>query len=334
MLGINSAFGNSFAKFNFNVKKEGNSFSSNTSNGNVKNLQDVNQGFKVDNKILGYEVDSEGYFTSDLNKAAGIPEDIKIHSSTMESLVKVSTSEKDPFRAFESIDITKTIKNAYMVLSQVVGEDVLNSKDSFSLEEIASFPQGYEFNRQNMQVTKIYNSAKDYLNGALNFDYKNITDTKINQLFFNTTENLTQGNPATDIFNNNNGGQENMNLGVFFNTTPDKYTNPNGTITKGGLLVAIINENIYTREGEATKMGKSEGFDKAMSAQEVVKAWNDRNYNLKFNPNSSNSIVQGAGIVDMSDNNIEFPPLIELMQKHQKELMEYLQKKKKINIIV
>ncbi|EAK2873682.1 hypothetical protein DCU88_07975, partial [Campylobacter upsaliensis] len=249
MLGINSAFGNSFANLNLNVKKEGNSFSSNTSNGNVKNLQDVNQGFKVDNKILGYEVDSEGYFTSDLNKAAGIPEDIKIHSSTMESLVKVSTSEKDPFRAFESIDITKTIKNAYMVLSQVVGEDVLNSKDSFSLEEIASFPQGYEFNRQNMQVTKIYNSAKDYLNGALNFDYKNITDTKINQLFFNTTENLTQGNPATDIFNNNNGGQENMNLGVFFNTTPDKYTNPNGTITKGGLLVAIINENIYTREG-------------------------------------------------------------------------------------
>ncbi|QKF88440.1 hypothetical protein CUP3940_1534 [Campylobacter upsaliensis RM3940] len=334
MLGINSAFGNSFAKFNFNVKKEGNSFSSNTSNGNVKNLQDVNQGFKVDNKILGYEVDSEGYFTSDLNKAAGIPEDIKIHSSTMESLVRVSTSKKDPFRAFESIDITKTIKNAYMVLSQVVGEDVLNSKDSFSLEEIASFPQGYEFNRQSMQVTKIYNSAKDYLNGALNFDYKNTTDTKINQLFFNTTENLMQGNPATDIFNNNNGGRENMNLGVFFDTAPDKYSNPDGTIAKGGLLVAIINANIYTREGEATKMGQSEGFDKTMSAQEVAKAWNDRNYNLKFNPNSSNNIVQGAGIVDMSDNNIEFPPLIELMQKHQKELMEYLQKKEKINIIV
>ncbi|EOC6569631.1 TPA: hypothetical protein ACJEX7_001071 [Campylobacter jejuni] len=32
-----------------------------------------------------------------------------------------------------------------------------------------------------------------------------------------------------------------------------KYTNKDGTITKGGLLVAIINENIYTREGWATR---------------------------------------------------------------------------------
>ncbi|MEB2801699.1 hypothetical protein Q9Q51_03305 [Campylobacter upsaliensis] len=334
MLNINSAFGNSFANLNLNVKKESNSLSSNFSNSNVKNLQNANQNFKTDNKILGYEVDSEGYFTSDLNRAAGIPEDIKIHSSTMESLVRVSTSKKDPFRAFESIDIAKTIKNAYMILSQVVGEDILNSKDSFSLEEIASFPQGYEFNRQSMQVTKIYNSAKDYLNDALNFDYKNITDTKINQLFFNTTQNLMQGNSATDIFNNNNGGRENMNLGVFFDTAPDKYSNPDGTIAKGGLLVAIINANIYTREGEATKMGQSEGFDKTMSAQEVAKAWNDRNFNLKFDPNNPNSIVQGVGIVDMSDENVEFPSLIELIQKHRKELMEHLQKRKKINIMV
>ncbi|EII8776446.1 hypothetical protein K4889_001756, partial [Campylobacter coli] len=257
---------------------------------------------------------------------AGIPEDIKIHSSTMESLAKISTNEKNPFRAFESIDIAKTIGNAYKILSQVVGEDLLNSKDSFSLEEIANFPQGYEFNRQSMQVTKIYDSATDYLNGDLDFDYKNTTDTKINKLFFNTTENLMKGNPAIDIFNNNNSGKENINTGVFFDTTPSKYTNEDGTITKGGLLVAIINENIYTREGEATPQGKTEGFDKSMSGEEVKKAWNDRNYNLKLNPNN---IVQGAGIVDTNDENIEFTPLIEIMEKEQKELIKYLQKKTK-----
>ncbi|QOR04493.1 hypothetical protein A0071_00635 [Campylobacter cuniculorum] len=176
-----------------------------------------------------------------------------------------------------------------------------------------------------MKVTRIYNSAKDYLDADSNFDYKNTTDTKIDSLFFNSTENLMKGNSATDIFNNNNDGKESVNTSVFFDTTPSKYTNSDGTITKGGLLVAIINENIYTREGKATAMGKSEGFDKSMDAKEVAKRWHDRNYNLKLN---SNNIVQGAGIVDTNDSNISFTPLIEIMEKQQKELIEYLKKEK------
>ena len=317
---------NSYSNYNYTTALNNNISnikSSNIINDNSNLVSDKSQAI---NQILGYEVDNEGYFTSEFNKAAGIPEDIKIHSSTMESLVKISTNEKNPFRAFESIDIAKTVGNAYKILSQVVGEDLLNSKNSFSLEEIANFPQGYEFNRQSMQVTKIYNFATDYLNGDLDFDYKNTTDTKINKLFFNTTENIMKGNPATDIFNNNNGGKENINTGVFFDTTPSKYINKDGTITKGGLLVAIINENIYTREGEATHQGKTEGFDKSMSGEEVKKAWNDRNYNLKLNPNN---IVQGAGIIDTNDENTEFTPLIKIMEKEQKELIKYLQKKTK-----
>ena len=63
-----------------------------------------------------------------------------------------------------------------------------------------------------------------------------------------------------------------------------------------------------------------------MDAKEVAKRWYDRNYNLKHNPNN---IVQGAGIVDTNDNNISFTPLIEIMEKQQKELIEYLKKKKR-----
>ncbi|ELS5289056.1 hypothetical protein QPA20_001793, partial [Campylobacter upsaliensis] len=47
MLNINSAFGNSFANLNLNVKKESNSLSSNSLNSNVKNLQNANQNFKT-----------------------------------------------------------------------------------------------------------------------------------------------------------------------------------------------------------------------------------------------------------------------------------------------
>ena len=30
--------------------------------------------------VLGYKVDKDGYFTNEFNKAAGIPDDYKIHS--------------------------------------------------------------------------------------------------------------------------------------------------------------------------------------------------------------------------------------------------------------
>ena len=103
--------------------------------------------------VLGYKVDKDGYFTDEFNKQAGIPSDYKIHSSTLESLVRIETQPDYMQRAFDSIDILKTVNNAYKILSQVVGEDTLNSKDSFSLDEIRNFPQGFSYNRQSMQVT-------------------------------------------------------------------------------------------------------------------------------------------------------------------------------------
>ena len=97
---------------------------------------------------LGYGIDKDGYYTSDFNEAAGIPNDYKIHSSTMESFAKMKTNENNFLRIFRSVDIAKSVGNAYKILSQVVGEDILNSKSSFSKDEIAQFPQGYEYNMQ------------------------------------------------------------------------------------------------------------------------------------------------------------------------------------------
>ena len=122
----------------------------------------LEQNIKVSSKVftnqtsslvLGYKVDKDGYFTDEFNKQAGIPSDYKIHSSTLESLVNVAEGTSFFSRTFKSIDIAKTAGNAYKILSQVVGEDTLNSKDSFSLDEIRNFPQGFSYNRQSMQVT-------------------------------------------------------------------------------------------------------------------------------------------------------------------------------------
>lgn len=260
------------------------SYSFNTSNNTKTQKTSSDSKQASSNEVLGYKVDKNGYFTEEFNEAAGIPEDIKIHSSSLESLVKVTTNPDKFFKEFKGVDIAKTIGNAYKILTQVVGEDVLNSQDSFTLNEIANFPQGYEYNSQSMQVSKIYQNSFDYNNASLGFNYQNDTNTKINTLFFNSSENIAKGYPATDIFNNNNGGKESKDFGVWFNPNGDKYTNPDGSITKGGLLVAIVNANSHTKEGETTIWGKMQGFDKNISSKEA------NNFKILLGFNGTNTL--------------------------------------------
>ena len=232
---------------------------------------------QTSSEVLGYKVDKDGYFTDEFNKQAGIPSDYKIHSSTLESLVNVAEGTSFFSRTFKSIDIAKTAGNAYKILSQVVGEDTLNSKDSFSLDEIRKFPQGFEYNRQSMQVTKIHNSIYDFDAAASSFNYKESNKQMISTLFFNPSFSGGDGRqplrPTTDIFNNNNGGKESVGSGVFIDPHGERYTNKDGSITKGGLLAAVINSNLDVKEGETTVFGKKQSFDKSIDSKEFSRAF-------------------------------------------------------------
>ena len=232
---------------------------------------------QTSSEVLGYKVDKDGYFTDEFNKQAGIPSNYKIHSSTLESLVRIETQPDYMQRVFDSIDILKTVNNAYKVLSQVVGEDTLNSKDSFSLDEIRNFPQGFSYNRQSMQVTKIHNSIHEFGSAAADFNGKESNKQMISALFFNPSFKGGDGRqplkPTTDIFNNNNGGKENTVIGIFMDPHGEKYTNKDGSITKGGLIAAVINNNLDVREGETTARGKREGYDKSIDSKEFNRAF-------------------------------------------------------------
>ena len=232
---------------------------------------------QTSSEVLGYKVDKDGYFTDEFNKQAGIPSDYKIHSSTLESLVRIETQSDYMQRTFDSIDILKTVNNAYKILSQVVGEDTLNSKDSFSLDEIRNFPQGFSYNRQSMQVTKIHNSIHEFGSAAADFNGKESNKQMISTLFFNPSFDGGDGRqplkPTTDIFNNNNGGKESVGSGVFMDPHGEKYTNKDGSITRGGLLAAVINSNLDVKEGETTVFGKKQGFDKSVDSKEFSRAF-------------------------------------------------------------
>ena len=254
--------------------------------------------------VLGYKVDKDGYFTDEFNKQAGIPSDYKIHSSTLESLVNVAEGTSFFSRTFKSIDIAKTAGNAYKILSQVVGEDTLNSKDSFSLDEIRNFPQGFSYNRQSMQVTKIHNSIHEFGSAAADFNGKESNKQMISTLFFNPSFKGGDGRqplkPTTDIFNNNNGGKESVGSGVFMDPHGEKYTNKDGSITKGGLIAAVINNNLDVREGETTVQGKREGYDKSIDSKEFNRAFElfELMGEMKFGP----------GFINATDNDIAGMP--------------------------
>jgi len=260
--------------------------------------------------VLGYKIDKDGYFTDEFNKQAGIPSGYKIHSSTLESLVRIETQPDYMQRAFDSIDILKTVNNAYKILSQVVGEDTLNSKDSFSLDEIRNFPQGFSYNRQSMQVTKIHNSIHEFGSAAADFNGKESNKQMISTLFFNPSFDGGDGRqplkPTTDIFNNNNGGKENTVIGVFMDPHGEKYTNKDGSITKGGLIAAVINNNLDVREGETTARGKREGYDKSVDSKEFNRAFElfELMGEMKFGP----------GFINATDNDIAGMP--KYMQDH------------------
>ena len=260
--------------------------------------------------VLGYKVDKDGYFTDEFNKQAGIPSEYKIHSSTLESLVRIETQSDYMQRAFDSIDILKTVNNAYKILSQVVGEDTLNSKDSFSLDEIRNFPQGFSYNRQSMQVTKIHNSIHEFGSAAADFNGKESNKQMISTLFFNPSFDGGDGRqplkPTTDIFNNNNGGKENTVIGVFMDPHGEKYTNKDGSITKGGLIAAVINNNLDVREGETTVQGKREGYDKSIDSKEFNRAFElfELMGEMKFGP----------GFINATDNDMAGMP--KYMQDH------------------
>ena len=223
------------------------------------------------NEVLGYKVDEDGYFTSEFNEAAGIPKDYKIHSDTLKSLVNVNDKAGVFYKMFSKIDIAKTVGNAYKILSQVAGDELLNSKESFTKEDLAKFPQGYEYEKSSLKVTKVNKNIYDYASARSAFDDKS-GKTYMETLFFNSSYHaLTttpQYKPSTNIFDNNNGGKEGENVGVFINPHGERYTNPDGSITKGGLIAAVINSNLGVREGETTVWGKMQGYDKNISGKE------------------------------------------------------------------
>ena len=139
-----------------------------------------------DLQAYGYTVDKAGFMGADFNKAAGLPQDFKIHKSTLDELSRFAErnhvlnrikSKDEQIKIFDNIDMADTIKHYYRLFDQMtsaLGDD----KKSYTLADIGKLPKGYSTkgthydakghllkDLSNSTISNIYSSS-DELNSA------------------------------------------------------------------------------------------------------------------------------------------------------------------------
>ncbi|OOX97668.1 hypothetical protein BOP98_06745 [Campylobacter coli] len=129
----------------------------------------------------GYSVDKDGYMGSDFNKAAGLPEDFKIHKSTLDEIERVAennfydTKTKEYLgvdKYYDNIDMANTIKQYYDKFNDIINHTFNDTnKTSFSEADLNSLPKGYSLNNKNLEIpyrledktiTNYYNTQEQY----------------------------------------------------------------------------------------------------------------------------------------------------------------------------
>ncbi|EAI3870393.1 hypothetical protein XJ80_00705 [Campylobacter coli] len=270
---------NSYSNYNYT-----NTFSNTTSNTKSSNAINeasnlVSDKSQAVDKILGYGVDKEGFFTSDFNEAADLPKDYKIYAKDMQSFVEWETGDRYFYATHTSIDIAKTIGNAYKVLSQIMPT---TSNASLSEEELTNIPYAFVLDK-NLNVTKTF--TKD------EYEKIDLTQDRIN-LTFNTFSNTGFDKISIDnIFSHSNGDVR---------LNKNAYINKDGSVDKGGVLMALLNSQLYGAtslllEGDTRLFGKittdknisndeREAFQNFMNANKIQSAFSYSSNPDEWNP--------------------------------------------------
>lgn len=195
------------------------------------NLQtNINQ-VKFTPNTYGYSIDSEGFMGSDFNKAAGLPENFKIHKSTLDEIYDYnerSYIHKPTYntKTFENIDMADTVKQYYKLFQNVVGSD---DKQIYTRDDLSKLPKGFSFNSTKLtdngnylpdvdsyKVTNIYRNSQQIENAK---DLaKELSSLQVN---FNAYQlDFSMRGLAKD-----NGGGLKFNPNMSMYKTQDGYTN-------------------------------------------------------------------------------------------------------------
>ncbi|EAI4497833.1 hypothetical protein BBA53_05310 [Campylobacter jejuni] len=113
----------------------------------------------------GYSVDKDGYMGSDFNNAAGLPEDFKIHKSTLDEIERFNQNNMAGATSgnyYDSFDMASIVKSYYNSFNQVISA-FPNDKTSFSEADLEQLPKGLNYGRNENKeqvVTNIFNAEQ------------------------------------------------------------------------------------------------------------------------------------------------------------------------------
>ncbi|EGG1207052.1 hypothetical protein IDC75_000794 [Campylobacter coli] len=238
------------------------------------------------NTAYGYSVDKDRYMGSDFNKAAGLPEDFKIHKSTLDEIKKAA--ENDPVVSstkeylgvseyYTNIDMAETIKQYYNLFSNALSQSFPNDKTSFSEADINSMPSGYavggdkcmNFNDPNnrMNITHL----KDFSGALVSNVYQTPEQVKEADDLWADSGNMINGlKPQTlglsleEIKNVSKGEDWQFNPDMSFYPK-----NEDGTYTKEDLFMSFLKaQNGQPVESLNTTLNpKVEAYNRAMAKE-------------------------------------------------------------------
>ncbi|ECQ9149821.1 Cj0814 family flagellar-dependent secreted protein [Campylobacter coli] len=235
----------------------------------------------------GYSVDKDGYMGSDFNKAAGLPNDFKIHKSTLDEIKKAA--ENDPVVSstkeylgvseyYTNIDMAETIKQYYNLFSNALGQSFPNDKTSFSEADINSMPKGYAINGIKSMD---FNDPSNRMNITHLRDFSNSSITNIYQTpeQMKEAESLyIQSGSLIDGINGHSFGLsleeiKNVSKGEDWQFNPDMSVYPqneDGSYSKEALFMSFLKSygsGQPVESSETTLNPKVEAYNRAMAKE-------------------------------------------------------------------
>ncbi|EDO7135158.1 hypothetical protein IBI48_000929 [Campylobacter coli] len=225
----------------------------------------------------GYSVDKDGYMGSDFNKAAGLPEDFKIHKSTLDEIERKAennsyTSDIKKYlgidKYYTNIDMAETIKQYYNQFNQIVNHTFNDTnKTSFTETDINSMPKGISElssdktigimpkNYDKLTITNYYNTQERYneaeqlgMFGHINIGLQPLNFTPQSM----QTQNLDK-DTAIDTFN--------PDMSVY-------PQNEDGSYSKEALFMSFLKSTgVLPREGSATLNPIAKSYAEAMAKE-------------------------------------------------------------------
>ncbi|EMU6399973.1 hypothetical protein WOA44_001174 [Campylobacter jejuni] len=239
------------------------------------------------NTAYGYSVDKDGYMGSDFNKAAGLPEDFKIHKSTLDEIKKAA--ENDPVASsikeylgvseyYTNIDMAETIKQYYNLFSNALSQSFPSDKTSFSEADINSMPSGYgvsgtqwmDFNdpSNRMNITHL----RDFSNSSITNIYQTPEQMKEAESLY------IQSGSLIDGINGHSFGLsleeiKNVSKGEDWQFNPDMSVYPqneDGSYSKEALFISFLKSYGSGQPVESPKTTlnpKVEAYNRAMAKE-------------------------------------------------------------------